>query len=257
MRYKVTLSFDGSSFSGWQVQRHEPTVQECLQNALEMLLKEKIAVTGAGRTDSKVNAIGYVAHFDSSAEDLDAGALGCKLNAILPRGVKVHGIVPADPAFHARFDARMREYKYFLHRRKDPFMQAYSLLYTFPLDVEAMNTAARELLGRHDFNCFEKVGSDNRTSICTVMHAAWETYTPGHVRTTGYPAQEGDYLVFTIRADRFLRNMVRAIVGTLLEIGRGRQPVSRVGALLKGGTRSDAGASVPGHALFLSAVRYD
>lgn len=256
MRYKITLSYDGSRFCGWQIQNDAITVQECLQNALSTLLKEETAVTGAGRTDSKVNAISYVAHFETAARDLDAVDFGYKINAILPHGIVVHSIVPAAPNFHARFDARMREYKYFIHRRKDPFMNGYSYLYTFRIDVEKMNVAAALLLGEHDFSCFEKVGSDNKTSICKVSHAKWETYTPGHVSLMGYPAPEDDYLVFTIRADRFLRNMVRAVVGSLLEIGRGRHDIDWMKVLLQGGTRSDAGESVPGHALFLTKVEY-
>ncbi len=256
MRYKITLSYDGSGFCGWQVQNDAPTIQECLQNALSTLLKEEIAVTGAGRTDSKVNAISYVAHFETAARDLDAGDFGYKINAILPHGIMVHSIVPTDPLFHARFDARMREYKYFIHRRKDPFMTEYSYLYTFRIDVEKMNEAASLLLGEHDFSCFEKVGSDNKTSICKVSYARWEEYTPSHVSLMGYPAGEGDYFVFTIRADRFLRNMVRAVVGSLLEIGRGRHDKAWMEGLLEGGSRSDAGESVPGHALFLTKVEY-
>ena len=119
-----------------------------------------------------------------------------------------------------------------------------------------MNRAAQALLGRHDFSCFEKVGSNNKTSICTVTQASWETYSPDHVRMMGYPAEEGDYLVFTIRADRFLRNMVRAVVGSLLEVGRGKRDESWITTLTQGGSRSSAGESVPGHALFLTKVEY-
>ena len=256
MRYKIILSYDGADFCGWQIQSDAKTVQECLQAALSTLLKEEISVTGAGRTDSKVNATGYVAHFDTSAQDLDAAAVGYKINAILPHGIKVHDILPASPEFHARFDATQREYKYFIHRKKDPFMGKYSCLYTFPLDVEAMNKAATHLLGKHDFSCFEKVGSDNKTSICTVSLAQWESYVPDHVRLMGYPADDGDYLVFTIRADRFLRHMVRAVVGSLLDVGRGRRDENWLAGLVEGGNRSDAGESVPGQALFLTRVEY-
>ena len=256
MRYKIILSYDGSDFCGWQTQNGVRTIQECLQDALSTLLRERITVTGAGRTDSKVNAISYAAHFEASVPDLDTRAFGYKINAILPHGIVVHSILPASPDFHARFDARMREYKYFIHRKKDPFMGDYSCLYTFPLDVEKMNRAAALLLGKHDFSCFEKVGSDNKTSICTVSLATWSTYVPDHVCMMGYPAEEGDYLVFTIRADRFLRNMVRAVVGSLLEIGRGRREEDWMATLVEGGSRSDAGESVPGHALFLTKVEY-
>lgn len=256
MRYKIILSYDGSDFCGWQMQNGVRTIQECLQDALSTLLRERITVTGAGRTDSKVNAVCYAAHFEASVPDLDAGEFGYKINAILPHGIMVHGILPAAPDFHARFDATQREYKYFIHRKKDPFMGRYSYLYTFPIDVEKMNRAATMLLGRHDFSCFEKVGSDNKTSICTVTKAVWEPYTPDHVKLLGYPAEEGDYLVFTISADRFLRNMVRAVVGSLLDIGRGRRDEDWMASLVQGGTRSDAGESVPGHALFLCKVEY-
>ena len=256
MRYKIILSYDGSDFCGWQMQNDAKTIQECLQVALSTLLKEEIAVTGAGRTDSKVNAINYAAHFDTSVRDLDAAGFGYKINAILPHGIKVHDIVPAAPDFHSRFDARQREYKYFIHRKKDPFMGEYSYLYTFPLDVAAMNEAATYLLGTHDFSCFEKAGSDNRTSICTVTEAHWDAYIPDHVRLMGYPCEEGDYLVFTISADRFLRNMVRAVVGSLLEIGRGRREKEWMVTLVKGGSRSEAGESVPGNSLFLTKVEY-
>ena len=256
MRYKIILSYDGSDFCGWQMQNDAKTIQECLQGALSTLLKEEIAVTGAGRTDSKVNAINYAAHFDTSVQDLDAAGFGYKINAILPHGIKVHDIVPVAPDFHSRFDARQSEYKYFIHRKKDPFMGRYSYQYTFPLDVEAMNEAAGYLLGTHDFSCFEKVGSDNKTSICTVTAARWDTYTPDHVRLMGYPCEEGDYLVFTIRADRFLRNMVRAVVGSLLEIGRGRRDKEWMATLVMGGSRSEAGESVPGNSLFLTKVEY-
>lgn len=256
MRYKVTLSYDGSSFCGWQIQPHERTIQECLEQAMSTLLNEQITVTGAGRTDSKVNAIMYVAHFDSTSDSLDASNLTYKLNAILPPQIRVHEVSEADPDFHARFDAREREYRYFLNRKKDPFIQKYSWLCGYALDVDKMNEAASMLLGRHDFRCFQKAGSDNRTTVCEVFEAKWETYVPDHVRLMGYPAEDGDYLMFTIKADRFLRNMVRAVVGTLIDIGRGRQEVSWMMELLDGGSRSDAGESVPGHALFLCGVRY-
>lgn len=256
MRYKAVLSYDGSTYCGWQIQHDAKTVQESLQNALSTLLREKVSVTGAGRTDSGVNAVNYVAHFDSEFPDLDATALCYKINAMIPNGIRVHSIVPADPSFHARFDATMREYKYFIHRKKDPFMTAYSYLCPYRLDVEKMNRAAGFLIGRHDFSCFEKTGGNSKTSVCTVSLARWETYSPTHVSLLGYPSEEGDYLVFTIRADRFLRNMVRAVVGSLLDVGRGRHPEEWIETLTGGGTRSDAGESVPGNALFLSKVNY-
>ena len=256
MRYKITLSYDGAAFSGWQVQPNAPSVQECLQKARGTLLREKIAVTGAGRTDAGVHAIGYVAHFDSAQAGLETGDFGYKLNAILPRSVVIHEVAAAAPDFHARFDARLRSYRYYIHRTKDPFAERFSWQCGYPLDLEAMNRAAAYLLGQHDFSCFEKTGGANKTSVCTIRTARWETYTPDHVASMGFPAREGDYLVFHVEADRFLRNMVRAIVGTLIEVGRGRREPGWMNELLSSGDRCAAGESVPGHALFLDQVRY-
>ena len=271
MRYRVKLSYDGQEFCGWQIQPDAATVQETLEKALSTLLGAPVSVTGAGRTDSRVNAIGYVAHFDSEAA-VDTEMLGYKLNAILPRGIVVHGVAAADGDFHARFGATRREYTYFIHRIKDPFVEKFSWRCSYPLDVDAMNEAAKYLLGRHDFRCFEKVGADNKTSICTVTEAFWHSYKPTHADLMGYrgavarsgrPEDEPDYLYFRISADRFLRNMVRAIVGTLIEVGRGkRSPEEFAALILPPGTtasspgRCAAGESVPGHALFLSEVNY-
>ena len=270
MRYLIKLSYCGADFCGWQVQPDAPSVQQTLEKALATLLREPVGVTGAGRTDTGVNAIGYVAHFDA-AEGLDTHQLCYKLNAILPRSVVIHGIAPAAPDFHARFDATQREYSYFLHRVKDPFADDFSCLYTFPeVDFGAMNTAAEALLGRHDFRCFEKTGADSKTSICTVTQAAWLRYTPTHLALTGREGGD-DYWYFRISADRFLRNMVRAVVGTLLEVGRGKRSVEDFRTLVlpadssglgagapdrDSDSRSRAGESVPGHALFLSGIRY-
>lgn len=257
MRYRIRLSYNGSAFSGWQIQPNAPSVQECLQRALKTLLNESITITGAGRTDTKVNAINYIAHFDAeSSHDIDMDFLRYKLNAILPAEIAVHEVSVVRDDFHSRFDATSREYKYFIHRKKDPFMSDRSYLFTLPLDLEAMNRGAALLLGEHDFSCFEKVGGNNKTSVCNITDARWETWTPDHVRMMGYPCIDGDYIVFTVRADRFLRNMVRAIVGSMIEIGRGKRSPEWIGELVDHGTRSDAGQSVPGHALFLTECAY-
>jgi len=290
MRYFIKLSYDGAEFCGWQLQPNALTVQESLEATLSTLLKERVQVVGAGRTDSKVNAIGYVAHFDYD-KVIDTSALGCKLNAILPRGIVIHSVGEVEGDLHARFSAKRREYTYFLHRTKDPFIENHSYFCSWDLDVAAMNEAAALLLGTHDFRCFEKSGSDNRTSICTVMEAFWAPYTPEHVGILGFAPsaaarQDSDprYLYFRVAADRFLRNMVRAIVGSLLEVGRGRRSIADFAALVlppdseipspeakccsiptpdrrkfaEDGTpfRSLAGESVPGHALFLSRIDY-
>ena len=260
MRYSITLSYDGGAFCGWQIQPGSPSVQECLEKALSTLIGEKVSVTGAGRTDTKVNAIGYVAHFDVSAETpLDTALLTCKLNAILPPSIAVSEVTPATPEFHARFDAVRREYTYFIHRVKDPFMESYSYRCGYPgLDFERMNRAAEYLLGDHDFACFEKTGGNSKTSLCTVYEAFWAPYTPSHLWVIHGPtAPSPSYWYFRISANRFLRNMVRAIVGTLIEVGRGKHEPEWVLSLLDGGgSRSDAGESVPGHALFLTSVQY-
>ena len=243
MRYLIWMDYDGAEFCGWQIQPSAPSVQGALEQALSVLLREKISVTGAGRTDTGVNAVGYPAHFDCEAEP-DCAELRRKLNAILPKSIAVRKVERAKEDFHARFDARERTYRYFLHREKDPFLERYSYLCAYPnLDFGKMNEAAALLVGRKDFSCFEKTGADNKTSVCTVFSAKWVETAPGR-------------WYFEISADRFLRNMVRAIVGTLIDAGRGKRSVESISELLRSGSRSDSGESVPGHALFLVGVKY-
>ncbi len=297
MRYCLRLSYDGSSFCGWQVQPQSPSVQASLKGVLSRLLGRPVAVTGAGRTDTSVNAVNYIAHFDwEGLLPFEASDFCYKLNAMLPRSVVVHEVFPVADDFHARFSARRREYTYFIHRQKDPFLQAWSWQCGYPgLDFDAMNQACRYLLGTHDFSCFEKTGGDNKTSICTVMDAFWAPYVPSHVQVMGGFTSEGDalpgnsvplrstpapptvscvpasqelvssaspsavspsYWYFRIAADRFLRNMVRATVGSLIEVGRGKHKPEWIQELIETGTRGDAGESVPGHALFLNKVSY-
>lgn len=257
MRYLIRLSYRGLPYSGWQIQNNAVSIQGLLQQALSALFRTEIAVTGAGRTDSGVNAVNYIAHFDAEPSPLvESGNICYKLNAILPYEIVVHEVRPTSDEFHSRFDAVYREYKYFLHRKKDPFIASRSYLYTHDLDVDRMNEAALGLIGTKDFSCFEKKGGDNKTSICFVSKAQWQTYEPDHVRIMGYPCERGDYLVFSIGADRFLRNMVRAVVGTLLEVGRGRRATTWLPELISSGVRSDAGQSVPGHALFFTHIDY-
>lgn len=256
MRYRLVISYNGSAFCGWQVQNNAPSVQESLQKALKALIGEDITVTGAGRTDTAVHAVRYTAHFDTAKEGLEATSLCYKLNAILPGGIVVHEVSLVPDDFHARFGARKRTYRYLLHRRKDPFMEGRSFRCGYPLDVAAMNEAAEMLLGTKDFSCFEKTGGNNKTSVCTVYQAHWEKYVPEHASLLGYPAEDGDYLVFTVSADRFLRNMVRAIVGTLIEIGRGKHPAQWIEEVISSGNRSNAGESVPGYALYFIGAEY-
>ena len=272
MRYLLSLSYDGSAFCGWQIQPSSPSVQQCLEEALAKLCGGPVAVTGAGRTDTGVHASAYVAHFDLTGSlPFEASDFCYKLNAILPRSVVVHEVLPVPDDFHARFSAVQRSYTYFIHRKKDPFVAAYSWQCGYPeLDFDAMNEACQFLLGTHDFSCFEKVGGANKTSRCTITEAFWIPYVPTHVQLMRWPVRAGhdeeerhsrldresDYWYFRVSADRFLRNMVRAIVGTLIEVGRGKHDPAWVKKLIETGTRGDAGESVPGHALFLSKVKY-
>ena len=249
MRFRIDLSYDGAPFCGWQVQRDSPSVQGALEAALATLLRTPVRVVGAGRTDTGVNASRYVAHFDFDGP-VDPAQLCYKLNAVLPDAVAVSSVSQVSEDFHARFGARRREYTYYLHRRKDPFAARFSYLYAYPeLDFEAMNAAAAHLLGTRDFSCFEKTGGDNKTSVCTIFEASWQPCEciPG----SGVPQYR-----FVIAGDRFLRNMVRAIVGTLLEVGRGKRTEEQFRDLISSGTRCDAGESVPGHALFLTDIEY-
>ena len=301
MRFILCLSYDGSAFCGWQIQPSSPSVQQCLEEALAKLCGGPVAVTGAGRTDTGVHAADYVCHFDLTGPlPFEVTDFCYKLNAILPRSVVVHAVLPTTEDFHARFSATQRSYTYFIHRKKDPFVAAYSWQCGFPgLDFDAMNEACQYLLGTHDFSCFEKVGGANKTSLCTITEAFWKPYTPTHVSLMdfGFTPEEGvvsetvaprplppqaagptllcgrgwpqvsdttpsscgqspTYWYFRVSADRFLRNMVRAIVGTLIEVGRGKHDPVWVKELIETGTRGDAGESVPGHALFLSKVKY-
>ncbi len=243
MRFKIILSYNGASFNGWQIQPHAPSVQGTLNQALSTLLGESILVTGAGRTDTGVNAIDYVAHFDYSGT-LETNTFVYKLNAILPAGIAVSSIQETSEDFHARYSATRREYTYHIHRIKDPFATAFSYQYSYTnLDFEEMNRACSFLIGTKDFSCFEKTGADNKTSICTVFEAYWQKDDEFHWS-------------FHIAADRFLRNMVRAIVGTLLEVGRGKRSARSIADLIIEGSRCSAGESVPGHALFLSKIEY-
>lgn len=244
MRYFICLSYNGAAFCGWQIQENAKSVQEDLQKALTLLLKESISVTGAGRTDSGVHAKNYIAHFDCQAIIQDEAYLAYKLNAILPAEIAVHRIFKVHDTAHARFDATSRTYKYYIHTNKNPFDSGYSLhVRADRIDIEKMNEAAGYFLGEQDFSSLEKVNGGNRTSICTVTYAKWEQL------------DESRY-VFTVTANRFLRNMVRAMVGSLLEVGAGKRNPEWIKSMLSLKNRCAAGQSVPGKALFLVEVKY-
>lgn len=252
MRYFVTLSYDGTQYHGWQIQPNGVSVQEVLQKALSTLLRKPIEVTGAGRTDAGVHASMMVAHFDWPAAHegegceeapLDCTQLTYKLNRLLPPDVAVQAVRPVGPEMHARFSATRRTYHYYIHTHKDPFLRGYSWQVNVPLDFALMNEAAQVLLEYSDFTSFSKTGTDVKTNICQLTEARWEQLKPGEWR-------------FTVSANRFLRNMVRAIVGTLVEVGRHRMTISQMRHAIEAKDRQRAGESVPGHALYLTNIEY-
>ena len=242
-RYFVTLSYDGTRYHGWQIQPNGVSVQERLQEALSTLLREPIAVTGAGRTDAGVHARMMVVHFDWKGDAIDGQQLAYKLNRLLPYDIAVSKVEMVSEDMHARFSATSRMYRYYIHTTKDPFQRAYSCEIHYPLDFAKMSDAARILMTYEDFGAFCKSGADVKTTLCQVTKAEWVQTSP----TTWY---------FEIRANRFLRNMVRAVVGTLIEVGRGRLSLDDFKKVIEGKQRSDAGESMPGNALFLEDIVY-
>ena len=242
MRFFITLSFDGTNYHGWQIQPNSDSVQQRLQEALSTLLRQPVEVVGAGRTDTGVHARMMVAHFDWE-ELIDGKQLAYKLNKFLPQDIAVQEVRLVDEEKHARFSATSRTYHYFIHMRKDPFQQAYSWQVPFKLDFEKMNEAAKVLLEYKDFTSFSKVNTDTKTNLCDVKEAFWEEIAPDRWR-------------FTITANRFLRNMVRAIVGTLVEVGRGRLSPEDVRRIIEAKDRCSAGESVPAKGLFLVDIKY-
>lgn len=241
MRYFIELAYLGTAYHGWQIQPDATSVQECIQEALSLLLQQKIEIVGAGRTDAGVHAKQLYAHFDVE-ESLDEGILTFKLNSILPKDISIQSIFKVKNDVHARFDAVRRSYEYHIVSDKNPFLidQAYHL--KKPLDLNKMNEAAAILKNYTNFKCFSKSRTDVKTYNCKVEEAYWEL--------------KENKLVFHITADRFLRNMVRAIVGTLLDIGLGKSAVESMHDIIAGEDRSKAGTSVPAHGLYLTKVEY-
>ena len=242
MRYFVQLSYDGTNYHGWQVQQNARSVQEEVERALSVICRQATEVVGAGRTDTGVHATFYIAHFDSDLESLDNEKAVFKLNCLLPVDIAVQKIFKVKLDAHARFDATYREYKYYISRHKDPFTFKYAEKENRDLDIFNMNEAAKTLFEYTDFTSFSKLGSDVKTNNCRIFKAIWEDL--------------GDHLIFTIRADRFLRNMVRAIVGTLLEVGLGKLNEDDFKAVIERKDRNSAGASVAAKGLFLVDIGY-
>lgn len=242
-RYFIYLAYEGTNYHGWQVQPNGVSVQECLQKALSTLLRVETEVVGAGRTDAGVHAKLMVAHFDSEKEDLNLALLTDKLNRLLPPDISIYRVCKVHAEAHARFDALSRTYKYYITSVKSPFNRHLKWRMHGSLNYELMNEAAKILFEYTDFTSFSKLHTDVKTNNCKIMQAEW--------------IQEDETTwVFTVKADRFLRNMVRAIVGTLVEVGRGKMSIEEFRKVIEQKDRCKAGASVPGHALFLVDIEY-
>jgi len=240
LRYFLELAYRGSAYHGWQRQPNAVTVQEKVEDALATLLREPVEVVGAGRTDTGVHARQLFAHFDLEAELSPDFVF--KMNSVLPMDIAVRSLLKMKPEAHARFDALSRTYEYHVVLEKDPFSLESAYFLKRKPDLKKMNEAAKMLMEYSDFKCFSRSRTDVRTYTCRIEEAYWE--------------KRGESLMFNIKADRFLRNMVRAVVGTLLEIGWGKLEIEELHQIIKSKNRSEAGASVPAHGLYLTKVEY-
>ncbi|MEX2484434.1 MAG: tRNA pseudouridine(38-40) synthase TruA [Brumimicrobium sp.] len=242
-RYFFECAYDGTNFSGWQRQPNADTVQQTIELMLSRRFKNTaVPILGCGRTDAGVHANQFYFHVDLP-KDLDLKELIYKLNKMLPSSIVIFNILPVQTDSHARFDADFRSYKYFIHTSKNPFVEQYSYYFPYALDLDKMNQAAKLLIGEKDFTSFSKLHTDVFTNICHLTKAQW--------RPT-----ENNQIVFEITANRFLRNMVRAVVGTLLEVGQGQIQPEAITEILEAKDRSRAGVSVPAKGLFLDEVGY-
>ncbi|UPT66094.1 MAG: tRNA pseudouridine(38-40) synthase TruA [Sphingobacteriales bacterium JAD_PAG50586_3] len=241
-RYFIRLAYKGTNYNGWQVQPNAPTVQAELEKALSLILRQQIEVVGCGRTDTGVHASDYYAHFDVEVGIADTAELVYKLNKFISPDIAIRDIAEVNASAHARFDATQRVYEYKIVKHKNPFTQGLAYYYFGSLDIDAMNKAAALLLDVKDFKAFSKAHTDVKTTLCNVILAKWE--------------DKDDVLVFTIAANRFLRNMVRAVVGTLLEVGRGKMTIDEFMQVVNSLERSSAGDSAPAEGLYLSKIIY-
>jgi tRNA pseudouridine38-40 synthase len=241
-RYFAQLSFKGTRFHGWQIQPNALSVQETVENALSTILREEISVVGAGRTDTGVHASFYVLHFDVSEEIRNPQKVVYRLNSFFPADVAVQKIWQVPAEAHARFSALSRTYHYYITSKKNPFETETAYYYRGQLDVNKMNKAAKILFEYHIFTSFSRLHTDVKTNNCKIFQAEWK--------------KEENQLIFIIKADRFLRNMVRAIVGTLLEVGKEKLSVEDFRKIIEQQDRKAAGTSAPAHGLFLADIEY-
>ena len=240
-RYALRLAYHGAPYSGWQVQPEQKTVQAELEKTLSSLLRQTTEVIGAGRTDTGVHASHYVAHFEGT-ESLDVEDLAYRLNRFLPPRIVVHEIQPVDKEFHARFSATSRAYRYVLRRSKNAFDTDVAWYFQRPMDFEKLKRAAATLHNTKEYSAFARLGSYTGTTQCTLSHATWR--------------MEEDCWIFEVRANRFLRNMVRSLVGTMVEHALDKRSWDQWTSLLQGGERADAGNSAPAHGLTFAGVTY-
>ncbi len=242
VRYFIHFAYDGTNYHGWQIQPDANSVQEELQKALSVLLRHDVEIVGAGRTDAGVHARQMVAHFEWDGQ-LDCQQTAYRLGRMLPRDIAIYRMEPVADDMHARFSAVRRTYHYYLHTERDPFCRQYSCELHYDLDFEHMNEAGRILCTYEDFGAFCKSHSDVKTTLCKVSEAHWIQVDSTH-------------WYFRISANRFLRNMVRAVVGTMIDIGRGRITLDDFRKIVEGKQRTQAGESMPAHALFLEEIEY-
>ncbi len=242
MRYFIELAYNGKNYHGWQIQPNAISVQEVLNDCISKVVREKVNVVGCGRTDTGVHASYFVAHFECENDSIDSAQFCFKLNRFIPKDIAIYSLTKVEEETHSRFSAVSRTYEYHLVEMKNPFLQELAFQAPVALDFDLMNKAALVLFDYIDFTSFSKLHTDVKTNNCRVVYAKWEF-------------ANGKW-VFTIKADRFLRNMVRAIVGTLLEVGRGKMSVEEFRDVIERKDRGVAGTSAPAHALYLVDVGY-
>ena len=255
MRYFLKLSYNGSRFHGWQCQPNAISVQGTLEEALSKVLRTPIQVTGAGRTDTGVHARIMYAHFNTEIPISDTDRFLSSLNSLSGKDIAIKSLIEVSQEAHARFDATERTYKYFVSFTKDPFLYPFCWKASSRLDVHLMNKAAQLLYSCRDFTSFAKLHSDSKTNICDVRKAIW-TPIKEDTAANDFIGDLNDGIVFTISADRFLRNMVRAVVGTLVEIGRHKMTIGDFKNIIEAKNRCLAGTSMPANALFLWDIKY-
>lgn len=242
-RYFIELSYNGTNYHGWQTQKNSTSIQSVINDVLSLKLKEEINVTGAGRTDTGVHAKYFIAHFDTKSSGIEANEkILFSLNKLLPTDIAIHKIIKVHKDAHSRFDATSRTYEYHIINQKSPFETNTAYFYLKRLNIGKMNEAAEILISYNDFASFCKLHSDNKTTICKIYKAIW--------------IDLGGKLIFTIKADRFLRNMVRAITGTLIDIGLGKIDMEKFKQIIELKNRKEAGRSVPAKGLFLTDIEY-